>query len=201
MGALARDPHAIAAARALADAEAARPDSVDPTLAGPAIAIAARVGDAARLDAHLALYESRRASGAPPAQTQRVLTSLALFEEPALVDKVLAQVHEGAFPLEAIGPLLRIMLGQPVAREPAWRHMKRDWTTLRERLGDMWTGFLVEHTGQLPRRLRADVVAFYDANLHGVAQQAYQRALEALDQRAEFESRTRDDLVAWLQRN
>ena len=50
----------------------------------------------------------------------------------------------------------------------------------------------------LRRWLDSHAVAFFDKNLNGVAEMSYARALETLDQLAEFRSRTRDDLLAWF---
>ena len=198
MARVARDPAAISAARELADREAHDPASVDTTLAGPAVNLAARLGDTTRHAHHLAIYDARRAAGAPPALAQRYLHSLALFEDPVVLARTTRLMTEGRFPLEALGPMLRTRLGEPHARVAAWAHMKTHWKDVRERLGDMWTGFLVDHTGQLPARLREDVVRFYDENLHGVAQQSYARAIEAMDARAEFEARAVPELIVWL---
>ena len=40
-------------------------------------------------------------------------------------------------------------------------------------------------------------MAFHDAHLAGTAPKTYARALETLDQLAEFKERTREDLLAW----
>ena len=197
---VAREPRAVEAALALAEREMADPASVDPNLAGIAVAAAAQAGDAARFEAHVKAYEARRAARAPPTLTGRYLASFASFRDPVLVRRALDLWERGALPLEAVGPLLRLMLARRHSQVAAWETMKERWGPLRENLGDMWTGFLVEATGQLPGSLRADFVAFYDANLQGVAQQSYARALEALDQKAEFQARTRGDLVAWFRR-
>jgi len=200
LGRLARDQDALRTAVDIAAREARDPRGVDPTLAGPAVQLAARVGDAKRHDAHLAVYEARRASGAPPQLAQRYLYSLALFEDPTLLARTLRMMGEGRFPLEALGPMLRLMLDERHARVAAWGYLKEHWSDVRGRLGDMWTGFLVEHTGNLPASHRDDLVRFYDENLKGVAQQAYARALEAMDARAAFERRVVPELVAWMKR-
>ena len=200
MGRLARDADALDAARKLAQREAADPRAVDPSLAGPAVQLSARVGDAKLHETYVRVYEERRASGGPPQLAQRYLYSLALFEDPALLARTLKMMDEGRFPLEALGPMLRLMLDERHAREPAWGYLKAHWRDVRERLGDMWTGFLVEHSGNLPPTLRSDMVRFYDANLKGVAQQSYARALEALDARAAFEKRVGPQLVAWMRK-
>ncbi|HVM46237.1 MAG TPA: M1 family aminopeptidase, partial [Candidatus Thermoplasmatota archaeon] len=200
MGRFGRDAEALRAAVELAEREARDPRAVDPTLAGPAVHLAARVGDADRHARHVAIYEQRRGSGAPPQLAQRYLYSLGFFEDPKLLARTLALMGEGRFPLEALGPMLRLMFNERHARVPAWAYMKEHWRDVRERLGDMWTGFLVEHSGNVPAELRADLVRFYDANLKGVAQQSYARALEAMDARAAFEKRVGPDLVAWMKR-
>ena len=194
----AEDPEAVRTAVALAEEEAQAPARVDANLAGPAVAIAARFGDAARLERHLRLYEARRAAGASPQETQRYLNSLAMFREPALVARVLETLGSGRLPLEAVGPLLRQMLRERHSRELAWEHLRARWKDVRSGLGDMWTGFLVEQTGYLPASRREEMARFYDAHLDGVAQQAYARALEKVDQREEFRRRATPDLAAWF---
>jgi len=67
-----------------------------------------------------------------------------------------------------------------------------------ERLDGWWISRLVETLGRLPADLRDEIVAFHDTHLDGVAPQSYGRALEMLDQQAEFEARTRADLLAWF---
>jgi hypothetical protein len=100
-------------------------------------------------------------------------------------------------PQEGIGPVLRQMFTMRHSAVPAWEYMKNQWATIRN-LGDQWTGSLVLASGQLPGDRRDEVVKFYDANLNGIAERSYARALETMDQLAEFKSRTRDDLVAWF---
>ena len=108
-------------------------------------------------------------------------------------------MDERVIPQEAVGPTLRQMFAQRHTQLQAWDYVKKNWGAIRATLGDMWTGRLVEGTGSLPADKREDVVAFFDKNLNGVAEMSYARALETLDQLAEFRARTRDDLLAWFQ--
>ena len=195
---LGEDPAAVAKGRELADTEARNPTRVDPDLAGAAVLIAARFGDRARLDQHLEVYDRRRAAKAPPSETQRPLQSLPFFRDEAAVARIVEQLEAGRLPLEAIGPLLRSMLSTRHGRVAAWEYMMRNWDDVRGRLGDMWTGFLVEQTGNLPADRRQEMVEFYDRSLQGVAQQAYKRALERLDQRAALQRRVTPGLTAWF---
>src|SRR5581483_2032355 len=198
MASLARDPAAIEAAVRIAQREAQDPASVDANLAGTAVLVSAQFGDIARLQRHVQLYEERRARQAPPADTQRYLTSFAFFRDDASLLAVLRLVDEKRMPLEAVGPLLRLMFGERWARLAAWNYLKAHWGDLRASLGDMWTGNLVEASGQIPPTFKDDFVHFYAEHLGAVAQQAYARALESLELRGEFQARTRGDLVAWF---
>ena len=197
---VAREPAALQAALDLAARERADPAAVDPNLAGVAVAAAAQTGDAARFEQHVQEYVRRRDAKAPPALTGRYLASFAHFRDPALVRRALGLWEEGVLSQEAVGPLLRLMLTRRHAQTHAWETMQARWSHVRGQLGDMWTGFLVEHTGHLPPALRPRLVAFYDANLKGVAQQSYARALEMMDQKAELQARVGADLAAWMRR-
>jgi hypothetical protein len=106
-------------------------------------------------------------------------------------------LEQQAVPQEAVGPLLRMMLRTKHTQVPTWEYVKTQWEALHH-IGSGWIGYLVEASGQLPAAYRNDLVAFYDANLQGQAQMSYARALEAMDQLAEFKARTRDDLLAWF---
>ena len=133
-----------------------------------------------------------------PEETGRYLFSLPEFRPPELVDRVLQLMDEKVIPQEAVGPTLRQMFSRRHTQLQAWDYVKKNWTTIRTTLGDMWTGRLVEGSGQLPAGKRDELVAFFDKNLNGVAEMSYARALETLDQLAEFRARTRDDLLAWF---
>jgi hypothetical protein len=89
------------------------------------------------------------------------------------------------------------MLGRRHAQRPAWDYIKSHWAAIQQ-IGSFLTPYLVETSGQLPIELRDDIVAFYDTHLNGVAQKSYARALETMDQAAEFKARTREDLIGWF---
>jgi puromycin-sensitive aminopeptidase len=197
MATIADTPEAIRQATTWADREAENPASVSADLAGLFVAAAAQYGDRARFDRYVEIYKTRRDAAASPQETNRYLYSLPEFEAPALVEATLGLLDDGTIPQEAIGRMLRVMFGLPHAKVAAWNYVKTHWPTIRN-LGDMWTGFLVEASGQLPASLRPDIVAFYDEHLQGAAEMSYARALETLDQLAEFKARTKDDMVAWF---
>ncbi len=180
-----------------ADREAADSASVDPNLSDLFVAAAAQNGDRARFDRYVEIYKARKQAAASPQDTNRYLYSLPEFRDPAIVERLSELLADGTVPQESIGRILRLQFAMPHARETAWKFVKGNWPMIRN-LGDMWTGNLVEASGNLPARLREDMVKFYGENLGGVAQMTLARALEMLDQLAEFKARTRDDLVGWF---
>ena len=197
---VAEDPAACREATIWADREAADPTAVDPNVAPLLVMAAAQFGDVARFDHHLAIYQRRRAAGTPPQETNRYLHSLPAFRDPALVHRVLELLDDGTLPQESLGLLTARLLTERHSRRIAWDFLQAHWAGVVERLDGWWFSRLVETFGRLPADLRDDIVAFCDAHLQGLAQQSYARALEILDQQAEFEARTRADLLAWFQR-
>jgi puromycin-sensitive aminopeptidase len=196
MTSLAHNRDAIKEATGLADREAEDPAGVDPNVAGTLVAAAAHFGDAARFNKYKEIYEERKGK-ASPQEVNRYLYSFAQFRDPDLLARTFDLMNQDVIPQEGIGPVLRQMFTMPHAAPPAWGYMHAQWPTIRN-LGDQWTGALVLASGQLPESYRDELVKFYDANLNGVAERSYARALETIDQMAEFKARTKDDLVGWF---
>ncbi len=194
---LAQDESAIKKATEWADKEAEDSHSVDGNLAGTFVSAAAQFGDKDRFEKYVKTYEDRREAGVSPQETNRYLNSLPNFRKPELVKKVFKLLDDKVLPQESRGPILSTMLGHTHSQEEAWDYLKKNWVPLRS-LGDMWTNFLVEATGDLPASKRADIVEFYDKTLNGLAEKSYARALEILDQQEEFKTRTKDDLISWF---
>ncbi len=193
---LARHPAAVAQARALAEREAADPHSVDPNLALTLVAVNAQFGDAAVFKKHVSIYQERKAKSAPPQEVNSYLYGFASFRAPELVTQTLSLLDEGIAPKEALGPLLGRMLDARHSQLAAWEYLKTNWPTIKE----MGLGMseLIKDAGQLPYTLRADLVEFCEANAKGEADMAYAQALETMDLLAEFQARTKDDLIQWL---
>ncbi len=196
MTVLAHDPEAIAEARRWATLEAAEPQSVDPNLAGAFVSAGARFGDGELFAKHVAVYQDRKNSGAPPQLVNRYLYSFATFRPTELVTQVLSLLDEGIAPKEAMGPLLRQMLAARHSQLAAWDYTKANWPALKDQ--GFGAGELIKAAGNLPYGMRADFVAFCEAQVKGVADMAYAQGLENMDQQAEFRTRINADLVKWL---
>ena len=88
------------------------------------------------------------------------------------------------------------MLDARHSQVAAWEYLKTNWATIKE-MGMGMPG-LIKGAGQLPSSLRGDLAAFYEANAKGIADMAYAQAVETMDLLAEFQARTKNDLVQWL---
>jgi len=196
----AQDREAIDRSVQFAEREAKDPASVDPNLAPLFVWTAARYGDRARQDKFVKIYQERRTNGASPQETNRYLNTLPTFRPPEAVSRVLELIDEKVIPQEATGPTLSQMLSERHSQLQAWEYLKKHWDAVRTNYGDLWVGRLVEGTGRLPAEKRDEIVAFMDKNLNGVAEMSYARALETLDQLAEFKARTRGDLIGWFRK-
>jgi hypothetical protein len=104
---------------------------------------------------------------------------------------------EETFPFQAQLRLLITLLMRPRTQSAAWSYIKDHWDFIMQR-APFLTPRIVEISGILPDTLRADVVTFWDAHLHGEYAGPYARALEQMDQNAELRARTRGDLLAYF---
>ncbi|MEA3190398.1 MAG: puromycin-sensitive aminopeptidase [Thermoplasmata archaeon] len=200
LAAIARDPAAAAEARAAAAQERADAGALDPDLAAAAVASEAVLGDGATLAVHMAEHRARRDANAAPQLVERYLYSLGAFRGAGEVDRVLAELASGTIAPQAVGPILRGMLGEPHSATAAWRHLQAHWPKLKESLGEAWVAILVEGSGELPVDLEAEVLAFWGRELHGAAGQALGRAKERLAARRAFEARVGPALASWAAR-
>ena len=196
MTTLAHDHNAVAQAGILAERETDNPQSVDPNLAAMIVAVHAQFGDGELFKKHVKIYQERKANSAPPQTVTRYLYSFASFRAPELVSQTLSLLDEGILPKEAMLPVLGQMLAARHSQLAAWEYTKSNWPTIKE-LGMGTTG-LIKAAGNLPYSLRNDFVEFCETSVKGVADMGYAQALETMDLLAEFQARTKHELVTWL---
>jgi hypothetical protein len=193
----AEDVDAIAEARSWQEREAADPESVDANVAAVFVGAAAQFGDASTYDRYLRIYEARKSGSFTPQQVERYANAFARFEQPELVARTQGLMDEGAFSLQMIAQLTQQLMFQRKTQGAGWEYIKSHWDEIQQR-APFWTPDIVQASGELPAVLRADVVAFWEANLHGEFAGPVARALEQIDQTAELQARTRDGLLAYF---
>lgn len=195
----ARDAEAVTQARAWQEREASNPAGVDPNLAPVAIGATARAGDAATYDRFLQIYQARKGGDFTPDQVERYAGTFALFEPADLTARTVELMGQGedTFPFQTQLRLIFGLMMQPSKQTIGWSYVTSHWDYIQQR-APFLTPRLVEFSGVLPESMRAEVVAFWDAQLKGEFAGPYARALEQMDQNAELRRRTRGDLLAYF---
>ena len=182
----------------LAQAEMVNPRAVDPNLAGPFVAIAAKFGDEPRYDRWVETFQTRKAAGKTPQEVARYLHTLSHFRRPELVQRTLQLIEQGMIPQEAVAAILAQLLSFRHSQLSAWEFLKQHWGTLRERFGDMGVSRVVDALGRLRQSERADVVRFFEENKPAGAERALKRALERIEQGEELRQRVTRELLSYL---
>ncbi|HZC06181.1 MAG TPA: M1 family metallopeptidase [Ktedonobacterales bacterium] len=195
----ARDAEAIAQARAWQEREASNPAGVDPNLAPIVVGATARAGDAATYDRFLTIYQARKGGDFTPDQVERYAGTFALFEPADLTARTVELMGQGedTFPFQTQLRLIVNLIMQPSKQRVGWDFVTSHWDYLQQR-APFLTPRLVEMSGILPDSMRAEVVAFWDAQLKGEFAGPYARALEQMDQNTELRNRTRGDLLTYF---
>ena len=126
-----RDPQVREHARGVARDWLAEPSSVDPSMAGTALEIAALDGDRALFDE----YRQRFEGATIPAERARYLSALGAFRSPQLVEEGLAYAVKGPLrPQEMFAIPSSIASASPAAEERVYRWMTENYAAITSRL-------------------------------------------------------------------
>jgi puromycin-sensitive aminopeptidase len=171
--------------------------ALEPNLADPVAALAARVGDGE-------LYERYRdvaAAARTPQEQRRFLLNLASFRGPAQVQRTLDALLTPEIPTQDVAFLLMRLFGNPAGRDGAWKFLRRRWGALRKRIPPLMLARLVDATPALrtPRHAR-EVRDFFRAHPLPEAARALRQALERFRLNAELRRRTAPGVARWLAR-
>src|SRR5438094_2258955 len=195
LGGVAEAPAVLAEARRRLDAYLADRSALEPDLADPVVALAARVGDEALYDR----YRAAVAAAATPHERRRFLLGLGSFRTRAAPEQTRAALLTPEIPTQDVAFLLMRLLGNPAARGETWKFMTRKWTALRRRVPPLMISRLVEVTPALrdPGYAR-DVGRFFRTHPVPEATRAVKQALEVFRLNAELRRRTAPGLARWL---
>jgi puromycin-sensitive aminopeptidase len=198
VGGIAEAPGVMAEARHRLEVYLANRAALEPNLADPVVALAARAGD----DALFERYRAVAASARTPQERRRFLLNLAAFRTPLAVRETLAATLTPEVPTQDVAFILMRLIGNPPVGEQAWAFAKRRWTALRRRVPPLMLSRLVEVTPALREpRLARDVRAFFAAHPVPEAVRALKQALEVFRLNAELRRRTMPGLERWLARH
>jgi puromycin-sensitive aminopeptidase len=172
--------------------------ALEPNLHEPAVAMAARSGDAARFEWFRALF----AKETDPAFRRRYLLALASFEDPALAARGIELALGDEVPLQDVASFVGALLVNRTARGPFWVRLRGDWERLHARVkgAPMLLRRIVEAMGALvERRELEEAEAFLAAHPVAEARQAIAQTLERLRQDVALRERTHAAIGRWLE--
>jgi puromycin-sensitive aminopeptidase len=197
VGEVGDSPDALAEARERGLRFLADRRSLEPNLADPVVALAARGGDEALFERYLAAARE----AATPQDQRRFLLGLGAFTDPKLVDRALALTLTDAVGTQDVALLLARLLGNRAAGEPAWGFWKKRFAKLRRRMPPMLVTRPIEALPALGTRAwRKDVAAFFREHPVATGARAVKQTLEQFDLNLAFDERAKREIGEWLAR-
>jgi puromycin-sensitive aminopeptidase len=197
VGGVAEAPDVLAEARRRLDAYLGDRAALEPNLADPVAALAARVGDGALYDR----YRDVASAARTPQEQRRFLLNLASFRTRGEIERTLAALLTPEIPTQDVAFLLMRLFGNPAARAAAWRFLRRRWAAVRKRIPPLMLSRLVDATPSLrTQRYAREVRDFFRAHPIPEAARAVRQALERFRLNAELRRRTAAPVARWLAR-
>lgn len=134
------------------------PASVDPSLGGTALALAALDGDRALFDTYKAHFESAKV----PAQRSRFLSALGNFQNPEIIEAALQYALEGPLRPQEVMSIPGALAGQSEhGRDRAFEWITTNFDTLKKRMPEEFGGFLPFIVSGCEPRRQAAIQAFF----------------------------------------
>ena len=197
LGGVARDPKVIAAARALVASELDKPGSVEPTLMGVAVTVAATSGDASLYDRYLA---RARTAVDPEERYQYLLFGLTAFTDPALIRRTMDLALSAEVRSQDAKLVVARLLGNREAQQLAWRLVRDRWAEIQKKTGEFVGNTVI--AGALGSFCDAgtanEITEFFNKNKVPDAERTLQQAIETVTSCARVADVQRPKLAAWL---
>jgi len=199
LGNVAEDPAVIQQARTLVQQYMKDPASVDPTLAGAVVAVAARHGDAelyAQYKAHLQKVKS-------PQDYYRFFYGLAEFPQQALVKETLASTLTPEVRGQDLYILINL-LANPPSQNASWDFIRQNFDALMKKTGGGLGGvgiFLYGAQTFCSTEKADELKQFFDQHPFPGTERNQKEAQESIRSCVELSSQQQSKLAAWLQQN
>ncbi len=189
------DPDAVAAAQKITQAYMKDPNSVEGTIADPALRVTAENGAAALYDQ---LSEAMdRAHGAD--EYYHYLGALTSFHQPELVKRTLALVDQGKIRQQDYVRIFPALLSESPGREIAWDYLKAHLDTLAEKVTSFGgRGAVSALGGFCSAAMHDDIQQFFTDHRAPGAERALKQSLERINNCAEFKKRQGDNMEKWM---
>ena len=190
------DPEAVAAAQKMAQAYIKDPDSVEGTIIGPALAVAAENGNAALYDQ----FAQAMANARKTEDYYHFLFALTSFRQPELAKKTLALIDQGKIRQQDYVRIFPALLAESPAREIAWDYLKAHWDELAEKVTSFGgSGAVSALGGFCSMEKRDEIKQFFATHRAPGAERALQQSLERIATCVEFKQLQSGNMQKFLQ--
>jgi aminopeptidase N/puromycin-sensitive aminopeptidase len=195
LGNYGKDPTVLTQARESAASYLVNPGSVDATFGQTALAIAARNGDAALFDQLQKISET----STNPEFQEGALRLLAVFEDPALVQRSFDYAVSGKVRNQDAVFQFAIALQSDENREQAWKYIQNNWEKVQAQFTTEMGAELVNSTGNFcTAEGRASVEQFFATHKVASSDKSLKHALESIDGCVELRALQEPNLKKWL---
>ena len=191
----ARDPETLEQARKIADEVLADPSSVDPNVAGIALALAALHGDSAFYDRVMAATKNPQT----PELYNSYLFTLPRFSDPKLLQRTLEfAISPDVRSQDALRVITSVMRN-PAGRQLAWDFIQSHWDAVAKAGGPFASAEVVGATGIFCNaELRDQVTQFFSAHKIAAAERTYKQSIERINDCVDLKSNQQPQLALWL---
>ena len=199
LGNVAQDPAVIQQARTLVQDYMKDPTSVDPTLAGAVVAVAARHGDAELYQQ----YKAQLKSAKTPQLYYRFFYGLAEFPQPALAKQTL----DSTLTSQVRGQDMFVfnnLLSNPASENATWDFMRRNADEIMKKAGGGTNGFgifLYAANNFCSTQRAGELKQFFDQHPFPGTERNQKEVLESITGCAELRDLQQGKLAAWLKQN
>ena len=190
------DPEAVAAAQKIAQTYIKDPGSVEGTIIGPALAVAAENGDAALYDQ----FAQAMANARKTEDYYHFLFALTSFRQAELAQKTLALIDQGKIRQQDYVRIFPALLSASPAREIAWDYLKAHWDELAEKVTSFGgSGAVSALGGFCSIEKRDEIKQFFATHRAPGAERALQQSLERIATCVEFKQLQSENMQKFLQ--
>jgi aminopeptidase N len=191
------DPDARGTVRRLAQQYLRDRHSVDPNLATSAIDAAAAGGDARFYDQILAAFRLP----ATPEEYRRFLTGLAMFRDPALLERTMQLALSDEVRTQDTSYLIAEVVRNPAGAQTGWNFVQQHWSDISRKVPDRLLPALLSAASSMCDPAGADQLKRFAAE-HPTrsGERSLNQALERISICTNMRAAQQDNLQRWLER-
>jgi aminopeptidase N len=190
------DPEAVAEARKITQVYIKDPGSVEGTIIGPALRVAAANGDSALYDQFVDGMEHAHNTE----EYYHFLYALVAFRRPELAKRTLALIDQGKIRQQDYAAMLSGLLIESPAREITWDYLKAHWDSLAEKVATFGgRGAVSALAAVCSVEMRDDIQQFFTNHRAPGAERALKQSLERINSCLEFKQLQGGNMQKFLQ--